>query len=180
MPSIKGNPYYARLNEPTEEVKRGRMVFKPAFSVQLGLNKEAEKKAEELGLKIYDSNDSIPQKHLKFTSYVSSDEHKEFSNVEGGRRPVVYDKKGKELPRFPIADPSSEISVIFSVNDYDGSKKAIMRAVQLFNIVTPEGYEEGSESSVVQDVDLDKDLVIETDDDDVEVDEDLNDSLDDV
>lgn len=175
MPKLRGNPYYCRLNKPSDEVKRGKMVFKPAYSVQLALSdKEQVKKAKELGIKIQPADDNIPNPFIKFSSYVTSEEHKEFKNSHpNGRRPVIYDAKGKLLEAAPVMSEESDVAVIFDLADYDGQKKPLMRAVQVFKSVLPEDWEENT-GSIVQEADLDSELEV----DDSE--EGLNDSLDDI
>ena len=182
MPKLKGNPYYCYLNKTQPAAKRGRFDFPEAWGLQLALTNKAQlKNAKEFGLEIKDSNDAIPHPHVKFTSKVTEDAHREFKR-NGGRRPNLY--VGKNLvEKAPVMGPESEVAVIFDLNEYDGDRKAIVRAVQVLKHVLPEGYEEGNantikeadEASELEDVDVDLDGS-----DDGDVDPELNDSLDDI
>ena len=174
MSKIKGNPYYCKLNKPSEKATKGRMVFKPAFGLQLGLfDEEQVKKAKELGLKIYDSNDTIPDKFLKFTSYVDEDNEDHLKTVPEGRRPKIYVGK-EEVKNAPVMTSESEVNVIFDIAEFDGSKKALVRAVQITKLVALEGFEGVDISEELEDVGEVETKIVE------KVDNELNDSLDDV
>lgn len=174
MPKLIGNPYYAHLNKPTERVQRGKKVFEPTYDIQLALDESQVKEAKKLGLTVKDPTDAIPLPFHKFTTKVEAEEHTQFQ--PRGRRPKIYDKNGRELDRAPIMSPESKVAVIFAVKKYDGDAKALIRGVQILELVVPEGYEENGGVDI--DTDVESELIIA--DPTEEVDAELNDSLDDL
>jgi hypothetical protein len=177
MAKLKGNPYYSKINTPEPGGKRknatGRTFeFPPAYVIILGIEGEELEKAKALGLTVRPAQDG-KLATVSFNSKVTDEAHKDLVASKGqsgdGRRPRTYDENGKELGRFPVVGSESEVSVIFSIWDNDGTATPLIRAIQIHKLVLPEGFTEMSgddfESEIeINDTDVESKVNTEVDD----------------
>lgn len=163
---------------------------------------DEEAKARDLGLKIKPKDDNHEYPYHKFTSYTevkeivdgkekfrTVDEYLLDTSHEKGRKPRVFDATAQ--PYRGVVGSGSRVAVIFDVWKNEASTKGLWRALQVLELVLPEGYTEdyvpgGSSESVESELEVDekgfvagkntKSASKSTD----KVDPELNDSLDDL
>lgn len=165
MASIKGTAYFCKHLKPVPATKGpDGSEYKQRYEVQLGLDADGVKQAKSLGLRVNDSNDSIPMKYIKVTSNCETPE------LVASRKPTVY--FGKTPGYEGYIWNGSKVNLIGDVKEFRGKPKFLWRAIQILELgKEPEGFVERVDvESELEDVDVTPPVV----------DKDLNDDLDDL
>jgi hypothetical protein len=159
---LRGLSYYCRnvnpaaaSQDPMGNKYNRRYEITVAFD-----NKDEEKNAKSLGLRIKPKNDKIPYPHTKVTSDcqpINGSDH-----LIEQRRPKTY--LGKVAGYTGTVYNESRVTVLGSVGDSRGGKKFYWRALQITELADqPDDWEQGddfneSDLDPVDDTDIDEEI----------------------
>lgn len=112
---LTGYAYFSSVHTPNM-MKNSKYKEKPKWSIKLGLEGSELKKAEKMGLTIYQPTDSIPYKHVEIKRNARDEDIPELG-LEGALnkvKPEVFDTKQVPIPPEILIGNGSLVRVKFT------------------------------------------------------------------